>query len=81
MCKGRTAAGQSESQTGRETSTTGAQREEAPADLDTDFDAIRKAWTALPQAGRRAILAVTLAFQSGVSHDERKNQRGNEERE
>ena len=63
MCNGRTGAGQRESQTGRETSTTGEQRREAGNDPDAELVVILEVWASLPESARRAILGAVCAFE------------------
>ncbi len=62
MCKGRTGAGQSESQTGRETSTTGAQWLQLVANTEPELASVVKAWCNLPGQARSAIVALVEVF-------------------
>ena len=62
MCKGRTGAGQSESKTGRKTSTTGAQRRERVGDPHDELAVVVEVWAKLPGAVRRAILGAVCMF-------------------
>ena len=63
-CKGRTGAGQSRPQAGRETSTTGAQRKEAVGALEADVGAVLDGWAQMPKAARRAIVLLLRALQA-----------------
>jgi len=64
LCKGRTGAGQSKSQTGRETSTTGAQRREVAAAAEVALAVMLEVRPGLPEYARRAVVAILRWLQS-----------------